>query len=401
MNKEFNIGYIEQRFVVPFSYKVYFTQNLFHPDNTLLNDVVKSASGNIPVRSLILLDEELIQKTPDLPKQLDTYYHKFSKTFSSLIEPLILPGGEASKNNIQSIEKIADAINDNGICRHSFIIAIGGGALLDVAGYAASIAHRGIRLIRVPTTVLSQNDSGIGVKTGINYFNKKNFLGTFSPPFAVINDAAFLSTLEERDWRSGIAEAVKVALIKDEKFFSFLEDASSNLNQRDSSSMQYLIRRCAELHLSHIASGDPFEAGSSRPLDFGHWAAHKLEQFTNYSIRHGEAVAIGIALDSSYSFLKGHLKKEDLDRILSLLTTLGFKLFIPELTEAQGKKHSILNGLEEFREHLGGQLTVMLLEKIGKGIEVHEINNELMKEAIVSLEKYDKTFIKQEIQYVN
>jgi 3-dehydroquinate synthase len=258
-----------------------------------------------------------------------------------------------------------------------------------MVGYAAATAHRGIRLIRVPTTVLAQNDSGIGVKNGINAFGKKNFLGTFTPAYAVLNDSEFLKTLGDRDWRSGIAEAVKVALIEDADFFEFITTNTEALVRRDMNAMQQLIYRCAQLHLEHIAtSGDAFEAGSSRPLDFGHWAAHKLEQLTDYSLRHGEAVAIGIALDSTYSYLLGMLSWLEWQRILQTLKVLGFKLSVAELEQANRQlegSRCLFQGLSEFREHLGGELTLMLLQRIGQGIEVHEVDLSLYKQAILLL----------------
>lgn len=394
------LAYIEQMVKVPVSYRVYFTQDIFDPANELLGDIL-NPTGKGSAKAIFFLDEGLVNKNPELPGQIKNYCNSTKEKISAETEIFILSGGEACKNDKMEVEKVLEHINEKGICRHSFVIAVGGGAVLDAAGYAAAIAHRGIRLIRIPTTVLSQNDSGVGVKNGINYFHKKNFLGTFSPPYAVINDISFLKTLDARDWRSGISEAVKVALIKDPDFFSFLEGAVEELNRRDQVSMQYLIRRCAELHLDHIASGDAFETGSSRPLDFGHWAAHKLEQFTYYSLRHGEAVAIGIALDSTYSFLKGHLKENDLNRILNVLSGFGFKLFVPELKNASGREFAVLRGLDEFREHLGGELTVMLLEDIGKGIEVHEIDHGLMIEAISKLEQYEQDKTNLEGTYVS
>src|SRR5690606_29750183 len=174
-----------------------------------------------------------------------------------------------------------------------------------------AIAHRGIRHLRVPTTVLSQNDSGMGVKNGINYRGKKNFVGTFSTPVAVFNDNLFLLTLDERAWLSGISEAVKVALIKDAGFFNWIERHADSLRRRDSADMDYLIFRYAELHLHHIAGADPFGFGSSRPLDFGRWSAHKLEQLSDFEVLHGEAVAIGIALATVYSAIIGMLPPQD------------------------------------------------------------------------------------------
>src|SRR5690606_29036842 len=133
------------------------------------------------------------------------------------------------------------------IDRHSYVIAIGGGAVLDAVGLAAATAHRGIRHIRIPTTVLSQNDSGVGVKNGVNLFDSKNFFGTFVPPFAVLNDYDFIESLPEREKRSGIAEAVKVALIRDRVFFEWLEASVGERARFDAQAMAYMIQRCAEL----------------------------------------------------------------------------------------------------------------------------------------------------------
>jgi 3-dehydroquinate synthase len=294
---------------------------------------------------------------------------------------MVVPGGEEVKNTRDYVDLLHRAIFEFGICRHSFVVAVGGGALLDMAGYAASTAHRGVRLIRVPTTVLAQNDSGVGVKNGINAFGRKNFLGVFAPPYAVINDFQFLTTLDDRDWRAGMAEAVKVSLIKDAAFFEFLEAEAAALAARDLRPMRTLIERCAEMHVQHIqTSGDPFETGSSRPLDFGHWAAHKLEQLTNYSLRHGEAVAIGIALDTTYSHLAGLLDERDWRRTIGLLSDLGFDLTVPAPCApiSRDNPRCLLSGLNEFREHLGGPLTVMLLARVGQSVEVHEMSDEMV-----------------------
>lgn len=309
--------------------------------------------------------------------------------------PLVIDGGESAKNDMANVTRIQEAIHHYGICRHSYVLAIGGGAVIDMVGYAAATAHRGVRLIRVPTTVLSQSDSGIGVKNSVNAFEKKNFLGTFAPPVAVLNDANFLTTLSMRDWRSGISEAIKVALLKDVEFFDFIEKHTDRLVDRDMEVMLQLIYRCAQLHLEHIAtSGDPFEFGSSRPLDFGHWAAHKLEQLSHYRLRHGEAVATGIALDSTYSYLEGLLPKRDWQRILSLLLALGFDIYVRELSYTlhnQRETRCIFTGLHEFREHLGGQLAIPLLERIGRGIEVNVVDKKTMIRSIALLEEYQST----------
>lgn len=385
---------IRQEFSVPFSYDVEFTEGLFNPTNTLFLDQLNITSEEPAPKILFVLDRGMENHHPALMDDIRSYSSLHQDQFELVDSPVIIPGGEAAKNDPNHVQIILDAIEAADLDRHSFVCVVGGGAVIDTAGYAAAIAHRGIRLIRIPTTVLAQNDAAVGVKNGVNAYGKKNFLGTFVPPHAVLNDFEFLITLEQRDWRSGISEAVKVALIKDASFFTFLEESAKQLDARNMEPMKTLIHRCAELHLEHIStSGDPFETGSSRPLDFGHWAAHKLEQLTNYELRHGEAVAIGIALDATYSHLKGMLTEESLKRILNLFKECGFQLYVPELEQGldnPGSKESVLHGLQEFREHLGGELTIMLLESIGKGVEVHEVDTDLYKKAIKMLRASEK-----------
>src|SRR6185437_4364342 len=287
-------------------------------------------------------------------------YFKINNSVSLIEKLLVVPGGESAKNNAQYFDSIVEAIDTYGIDRHSYIVAIGGGSVLDLTGFAAAVSHRGIRHIRVPTTVLSQNDSGVGVKNGVNLKGSKNFIGTFAPPFAVLNDLDFIADLPAREKTAGMAEAVKVALIRDAAFFGWLERHVDALTLFEPAVMATMIRRCAELHMHQIAhAGDPFECGSARPLDFGHWAAHKIESLTRNHVRHGEAVAIGIALDTRYSVLAGLLEPGLEDRVAALLELLGFDLWHPVL-EARTSDGSqpLLKGLSEFREHLGGELTI-------------------------------------------
>lgn len=376
---------IQQSFQVPFSYNIIFTENMFSVENqTFINFLKNYGNTNFRKKILFLIDAGVAENHAYLPEAIKNYFAN-EESMSLASEILVIPGGEQVKNDPKFLDEILQAIDNHGIDRHSFVAAIGGGAFLDVTGYASAIAHRGVKHIRIPSTVLSQNDSGVGVKNGINFFGKKNFLGTFTPPIAVFNDANFLRTLGDRDWRSGISEAIKVALIKDLAFFEWLEINAEAMAKRDEAVMYYQIFRSAELHVQHISSGDPFELGSARPLDFGHWAAHKLEYLTNFEIRHGEAVAIGIALDSVYSHLKGQISGEELHRIVKLFQTLGFEIYHPAL--ADNDKINLWKGLNEFREHLGGELTITLLEALGKGVEVHEIDFELIKKSVDILSK--------------
>ncbi len=376
---------IEQEFQVSYRYTLHSTKGLFDLGNELFKNIIQEYKKNSRVKLLFVIDDGVANAHTDLLKSIESYCEKYSRNLSHT-QSIVVMGGEQSKNSNGSVEEILKAINENAICRHSFVVVIGGGAVIDMAGYAAAIAHRGVKLIRIPTTVLSQNDSAVGVKNSINAFGKKNFLGTFAPPYAIINDSEFLNTLEQRDWIAGIAEALKVALIKDLDFFEYLEKHSEKLREREHGTMQYTIYKCAEIHMRHISQGgDPFESGSSRPLDFGHWAAHKLEHMTDYSLRHGEAVAKGIALDVTYAHLIGLISENELHRIIRVFEAVGFDLNFPVETEADINR--LLNGIEEFREHLGGQLTITLISGIGKKHDVHEIDNLLMKRALHSLTK--------------
>jgi len=397
---------------VDFHYAVHFTHGLFSPSNSLLRDVVTGrtdmtraqlisldgsarldhdhAAQGKKTRVLFVVDAD-VDKFCGVKAQIEAYFGAFSDELELAGDVLLVSGGEDAKNRPEYVLSIQEAVNETGLDRHSFLAVVGGGAILDLAGYAAATAHRGIRLIRIPTTTLSQNDSGVGVKNGINFFGKKNFVGTFTPAYAVLDDFDFLKTLPDREWRAGIAEAVKVALIKDVSFFEQIEADASQLAARDMEAMKALIRRCAEMHVRHICtSGDAFEMGSSRPLDFGHWSAHKLEQATNYQLRHGEAVAIGLALDATYSALKGWLRFEEAERVLQVLEAVGFDLYTPELGAHFDDFHhpdSVFRGLREFREHLGGELTIQMLRALGEGFNVHEVDEVTMMDAICRLKE--------------
>lgn len=369
---------IEQSFEVRYRYRVHLTEDALAPENDLLARTLSADHGHRP-RVLFAIDGGVLAAHPDLVARVHAY--ALSHGLDLADTPLVLPGGEAAKNDPRHLECVLAAIERGGICRHSYVVGVGGGAMLDVVGFAAAQAHRGVRMVRLPTTVLAQCDAAVGVKNGINAFGKKNFLGSFAPPWAVINDARFLTTLSARDWRAGIAEAVKVALIRDAAFFERLERDAGRLVRRDLTAMRELIARAARLHLEHIArGGDPFETGSARPLDFGHWAAHKLEHLTDYRLRHGEAVAIGMALDAIHSHLAGWLARDALERILALLERLGFELDAPEAS-----CDALLAGLDEFREHLGGRLTVTLLRDIGQAFEVHALDEARVRAALARL----------------
>ncbi len=375
---------LHQAVTVTFQYPVHFTMGLFGLENPLLAKVLTHEPALRPRKCLFVVDGGILTVQPGLVEEIQAYGDRYSHALDLRRNPYLVNGGEGAKNDPQQVERLQRLISDAGLCRHSYIIAIGGGAVLDMVGYAAATAHRGVRLVRVPTTVLSQGDSGVGVKNGINAFGKKNFLGSFTPPYAVINDAAFLTELSQRDWVGGVSEAVKVGLIRDAALFRFIETHAAKIADRDLSLMQQVIYRSCQHHLEHIGtSGDPFEMGSSRPLDFGHWAAHRLEHLTNYRLRHGEAVSIGIALDSTYAYLQGWLPQIHWQRIIKILQNLGLPIFAPELNAVeQMDERSVFRGLLEFQEHLGGELTIAMIDGIGSCFDVHQVDVAVFQRAI-------------------
>ena len=368
---------IVQSFDVRYSYRVAFTRSAFDPRNFSLRSVLLSA-GEHRHRVLPVVDAGVLRAQPGLPQHLHAYADEHSDVLELVASPFVVRGGEICKSDPREVEEIHALVERHELCRHSFVLAIGGGAVLDAVGFAAATAHRGLRLIRMPTTTLAQNDAGVGVKNALNFHGRKNFVGTFAPPFAVINDFDFLETLPARDLRAGIAEAVKVALIRDRTFFESLRRQRRGLAAFDPRALEAMVVRCAELHLEHIRTcGDPFELGSARPLDFGHWSAHKLEELSAGRLRHGEAVAIGMAIDSLYSERLGMLGEFELHRILTTLEDIGFELRNPLL-----RRLDVETALSDFREHLGGELAITLLDGIGTGVEVDEIDVDILKKCI-------------------
>ena len=384
----------EYSFNIEYKHRITFTREIFNQNNNTLHSIItRNVTQEIP-KALLVVDEKVTLKNPLLRTKIVHYFQSFAHSinYCGLLE---YPGGETLKNDRTHLKDLYQKIEDHKLCRHSFIMALGGGALLDMVGFVSATAHRGILHIRIPTTSLSQGDGGVGVKNGINLFGKKNFVGAFAPPFAVINDTQFLETLSYRQLKDGYIEALKVALIRDPKFFQAIETHAPALIERDPATISWLIKKSAQHHIQHITeSGDPFERKSVRPLDFGHWVAHRLESLSNFAITHGEAVAIGIAVDVVYSHLIDYLPKAEMEKILALITHLGFECYHPLLIKKNpSADYEILSGLDEFREHLGGRLSISLLRGIGNSVEVSQMDKNMILQAITLL----KTIIQESL----
>ena len=232
---------IERTVTVSWRHQVLFTQNVFDAENATLRDTLVDNEERKPRKVLLVLDEALAVARPTLAREIEAYFNTHADALHLVAAPFVMEGGERTKNSYFHVSEVQSQIDRYHIDRHSYLICVGGGALLDMVGLAAATAHRGIRHIRIPTTTLSQDDSGVGVKNGINAFGKKNFIGTFAPPFAVINDSQMLATLEARDKRNGFVEAVKVACIRDAEFFDQIEADADALRDFEPAAMQRLM----------------------------------------------------------------------------------------------------------------------------------------------------------------
>ncbi|MEQ1861344.1 MAG: 3-dehydroquinate synthase [Chthoniobacteraceae bacterium] len=378
---------VTQRISVEWDFPVVFTHGLFRPDNPVLAAMLDRKAEFRCHRAMVFVDANVAQALPHLPAEISGYFAAHRDRIALAGEVQIVPGGEAVKNDFALVDGFMRQLLGQHLDRQSFVIIVGGGAVMDAVGLAAALVHRGLRQVRVPTTVLGQNDAGVGVKNGVNFLGGKNALGTFAPPFAVLNDFEFLRTLPLRDWLCGVAEGWKVSIIRDRPFFDWLTAHAPKFPARDDATMEALVRRCAEIHLEHIRTGgDPFEYGRARPLDFGHWSAHKLELLSGFAISHGEAVAAGVLLDSIYAQRQGWLSEGELDQIARGLRKSGFTLWFDEFDrrDAMGRRE-VFAGLEDFREHLGGELTVTFPRGLGARHEVHEIDLPLMEQSILAL----------------
>ena len=337
-----------------------------------------------PADAIFFIDENVSKCHPQLIEKIKRWNQEFNGLSDH--SPIhLVPPGETLKNDFVATVALSEKMVKAKLCRHSYVFIIGGGAVLDAVGFAASITHRGIRQVRIPTTVLAQDDSAMGVKNGTNFNGVKNLLGTFCAPHAVICDGDFLTTLEQRDWVSGVSEAFKVAIIKDLDFFHFLSLNTAEIPKRNPSVMHEIVKRSAKIHLNHIAlGGDPFETGNSRPLDFGHWSAHKLESMSLGKLRHGEAVSIGIALDLFCAKNLGLISMPEVELILTAMQAAT----LPIWSDLLNREVEVIDGLREFQEHIGGELNLTMPNGLGEKIEIKELSPQTVHKALTELKLY-------------
>ncbi|WIG54476.1 MAG: 3-dehydroquinate synthase [Rhodanobacteraceae bacterium] len=292
-------------------------------------------------------------------------------------ETLVLPAGEAHKN-LDAVSNVLDALAELGATRDACVLALGGGVVGDIAGFAAACWMRGIDFVQFPTTLLAMVDSSVGGKTGVDHVAGKNLLGAFHQPRAVIADLGTLATLPDRELRAGLAEVVKTACIGDADFFEWLEAHADALLAADAETLTHAIARCCRFKAG-VVERDEREAGERALLNFGHTFGHAIETATSYdTLLHGEAVAIGMVLAARLSAQLGMADDADTERLQALLERLGLPTSVPpDLTP-----EALLSRMRMDKKNRAGALRLILWRGIGRAEIVEDIDGDVVRAAL-------------------
>jgi 3-dehydroquinate synthase len=294
------------------------------------------------------------------------------------VTEIVVPDGEHAKG-WQALERVFDALLAARIGRDGLIVALGGGVVGDLAGFAAAVYQRGIDFVQVPTTLLAQVDSSVGGKTAINHPLGKNMIGAFHQPLAVIADVAALDTLPERELRAGLAEVIKHGVALDEPFTRWLEGNIEKLLARDRAALTHAVRRSCELKAAIVAA-DERESGARALLNFGHTFGHAIEAGSGYGAwLHGEAVAAGMVMAAELSALMGHLKKDEVSRIRELIRRGGLPVKGPAIAPER-----LIELMAVDKKAAQGKVRFILLEAIGRAAMRGDVEVPKVRAAIVA-----------------
>jgi len=291
---------------------------------------------------------------------------------------IVVPDGERAKS-WHTLERVFDALLEARCGRDTLLVALGGGVVGDLAGFAAAVYQRGMPFVQVPTTLLAQVDSAVGGKTAINHARGKNMIGAFHQPLAVVSDVTALDTLPERELRAGVAEVIKHGLALDAAFVQWLEVNVERLLQRDREALAHAVRRSCELK-ARIVAEDEREAGARALLNFGHTFGHAIEAATGYGTwLHGEAVAAGMVMAAELSALMGHLKKTDVSRVRELLGRAQLPVAGPQLAAER-----LVEAMALDKKAAKGKTRFVILESIGRAALRADVDERLVRQAIVA-----------------
>lgn len=318
----------------------------------------------------------IVTNTTVQPLYLEHYVTAI-EALGKKVNTCVLPDGEQYKN-IEHLNLIFDALLEAGFNRDCTVLALGGGVIGDMAGFASACFQRGVYFIQVPTTLLSQVDSSVGGKTGINHPLGKNMIGAFQQPQVVLADMAQLSTLPDRELSAGLAEVIKYALLGDTVFLSWLEEHMDGLVERDPDLLaEAVYRSCA--HKARIVANDEKEQGERALLNLGHTFGHAIESYLGYGVwLHGEAVATGMVMAADLSHLMGWISAEDLARTKKIIQRAHLPIKCPQIPMDE-----FLAYMSHDKKVLNGQLRLVLMKALGQAVITKDFDLELMKQAIL------------------
>lgn len=319
----------------------------------------------------------IVSNTTIAPLYLQRYQTAI-EALDKRVATCILPDGEKYKDS-QHLNLIFDALLEAGFNRDCTVLALGGGVIGDMAGFASACFQRGVYFIQVPTTLLSQVDSSVGGKTGINHPLGKNMIGAFQQPQVVLADMSQLSTLPDRELSAGLAEVIKYALLGDESFLVWLEENMDALVARDEKLLaEAVYRSCA--HKARIVANDEKEQGERALLNLGHTFGHAIESYLGYGVwLHGEAVATGMVMAADLSQRMGWISQEDLERTKKIISRAQLPIVCPKIP-----LDDFLAYMAHDKKVLNGQLRLVLLKQLGKAVITRDFDLELMKQAILA-----------------
>ena len=298
-------------------------------------------------------------------------------------EVLILNPGEKTKS-WYNLKKVVEWLISNQVERNDFIVSLGGGVIGDLTGFASSITRRGMKIIHMPTTLLSQVDSSIGGKTGINSSQGKNLVGTFHHPTLILSDISFLKTLKKREFLSGYAEVVKKALIKDYDFFEWLENKDYNELRQDKNIIEIIFKSC-EIKLNLVRK-DEKEQGERALLNLGHTFGHALETANHYSknLLHGEAVIIGCCLALHLSRKFNLIDTDQCERIRNHFKKLDYYTEIKQTNLKNFSAQKLLNIMYQDKKVVNKKLSFILLKRIGEGLIQKNVDADIVKKVLTN-----------------
>ncbi len=292
-------------------------------------------------------------------------------------ESVILPDGEEYKN-LNTLDDIFSALLQHRFDRGCTLLALGGGVVGDMTGFAAACYQRGVNFVQVPTTLLAQVDSSVGGKTGVNHPLGKNMIGAFHQPQCVIADTASLNTLDNRQLSAGIAEVIKYGLINDIEFFEWLEDNIHYLMQRDSTALTYAIKRSC-FDKAEVVAADEKEAGQRALLNLGHTFGHAIETGMGYGEwLHGEAVATGMCMAARLSNKMGMLGNADVERIEALIA----KAYLPTKPPKEISTSQFMQLMAVDKKVMDGKLRLVLMESLGQSVVTGNFDTRLLEELL-------------------